>query len=328
MTASFRPSAFFSPHDSLRTRAGQQYPAAALYVVATPIGNVADITLRAPACALRLVHRIAAEDTHNTGQLLARYGIRPLIAVHQHNERAAAQRIVEHLQAGERVSMCRTRGTPGTIDPASEARRCSTRSGLCSHSAAGRKRACNRAERGGRLGRDVLVPRLSSAESQSARRRTTGGSPIIRIDAGLLRSAASHRRNSAGFGRCAGRQAQAADRARTDEVTRSAALRHPGRRANVARRRSEPATRGIRTCGGRCAAEAAGEHDHDALLETLLEELTVSSAAKIAATITRRVAQRVVHARARAQKKRTDARSGRPQAQRGDIAKQKGRSYR
>jgi 16S rRNA (cytidine1402-2'-O)-methyltransferase len=105
---------------------GQQYPAAALYVVATPIGNVADITLRA-LHVLGLVDRIAAEDTRNTGQLLARYGIsKPLVAVHQHNERAAAQRIVEHLQAGERVAYVSDAGTPGISDPGAKLvpRRC------------------------------------------------------------------------------------------------------------------------------------------------------------------------------------------------------------
>lgn len=96
---------------------GQQYPASALYVVATPIGNVADITLRA-LHVLGLADRIAAEDTRNTGQLLARYGIsKPLVAVHQHNERAAAQRIVEYLQAGERVAYVSDAGTPGISDP-------------------------------------------------------------------------------------------------------------------------------------------------------------------------------------------------------------------
>ena len=69
---------------------GQQYPASALYVVATPIGNIADITVRA-LHVLGLVDRIAAEDTRNTGQLLSRYGIsKPLVAVHQHNERESA----------------------------------------------------------------------------------------------------------------------------------------------------------------------------------------------------------------------------------------------
>ncbi|MFX1673884.1 16S rRNA (cytidine(1402)-2'-O)-methyltransferase [Paraburkholderia sp. A2WS-5] len=95
----------------------QQYPAATLYVVATPIGNAADITLRA-LHVLGLVDRIAAEDTRNTGQLLARYGIsKPLIAVHEHNEREAALRVIEHLRAGERVACVSDAGTPGISDP-------------------------------------------------------------------------------------------------------------------------------------------------------------------------------------------------------------------
>ena len=95
----------------------QQYPVATLYVVATPIGNAADITLRA-LHVLGLVDRIAAEDTRNTGQLLARYGIsKPLIAVHEHNEREAAQRVIEFLRAGERVACVSDAGTPGISDP-------------------------------------------------------------------------------------------------------------------------------------------------------------------------------------------------------------------
>ncbi|PLZ02287.1 16S rRNA (cytidine(1402)-2'-O)-methyltransferase [Burkholderia sp. WAC0059] len=95
----------------------QHYPEATLYVVATPIGNTADVTLRA-LHVLGLVDRVAAEDTRNTGQLLTRYGIaKPLVAVHEHNEREAAQRIVEHLRAGERVAYVSDAGTPGISDP-------------------------------------------------------------------------------------------------------------------------------------------------------------------------------------------------------------------
>jgi 16S rRNA (cytidine1402-2'-O)-methyltransferase len=103
--------------DPLSFAATQQYPSAALYVVATPIGNLADITLRA-LHLLGLVDRIAAEDTRNTGQLLSRYGIgKPLIPAHQHNEHEAAARIIEYLQSGERVAYVSDAGTPGISDP-------------------------------------------------------------------------------------------------------------------------------------------------------------------------------------------------------------------
>ncbi|HYE38944.1 MAG TPA: SAM-dependent methyltransferase, partial [Ramlibacter sp.] len=74
-----------------------------LYVVATPIGNLADITLRA-LHVLSLVDAVACEDTRHTAALLRHYGIeRPLLAVHEHNEREAAQAVVARLTAGERV---------------------------------------------------------------------------------------------------------------------------------------------------------------------------------------------------------------------------------
>ena len=65
-----------------------------------------------------LVDRIAAEDTRNTSQLLARYGIsKPSIAVHEHNERSAAERVIEHLRNGERIACVSDAGTPGICDP-------------------------------------------------------------------------------------------------------------------------------------------------------------------------------------------------------------------
>lgn len=97
---------------------GQTYPTGALYVVATPIGNVADITVRA-LHVLGLVDRVAAEDTRNTSQLLARYyGIsKPTIAVHEHNEKSAAERVVAYLKDGERIACVSDAGTPGISDP-------------------------------------------------------------------------------------------------------------------------------------------------------------------------------------------------------------------
>ena len=98
--------------------AGQySYPAATLYIVATPIGNAVDITLRA-LHVLQLVDAIACEDTRNTGNLLNRFGInRPLIAAHQHNEREVAAKLIERLQRGERIALVSDAGTPAVSDP-------------------------------------------------------------------------------------------------------------------------------------------------------------------------------------------------------------------
>ena len=95
----------------------QHYPAGALYVVATPIGNLADITLRA-LHLLGQVDAIACEDTRHTASLLQAYGLhRPLLALHQHNEAEAAVGIVERLQRGERIAYVSDAGTPGISDP-------------------------------------------------------------------------------------------------------------------------------------------------------------------------------------------------------------------
>ena len=95
----------------------QNYPACALYVLATPIGNVADITLRALQ-VLAQCDAIACEDTRNTAQLLARYGLqRPLVAAHQHNEREVAEKLIARLQAGERIALVSDAGTPAVSDP-------------------------------------------------------------------------------------------------------------------------------------------------------------------------------------------------------------------
>jgi 16S rRNA (cytidine1402-2'-O)-methyltransferase len=103
--------------DWISLAAGQSYPPGTLYIVATPIGNVADLSLRA-LHVLGLVDAIACEDTRNTGQLLSRLGMqRPLVAVHEHNEREAATRIVSRLAAGERIAYVSDAGTPGISDP-------------------------------------------------------------------------------------------------------------------------------------------------------------------------------------------------------------------
>ena len=91
---------------------------AALYVVATPIGNLRDITLRA-LDVLAAVDVIAAEDTRNTAQLLTHYAISAnrLLAAHQHNERGVAEKIIALLQAGKSVALVSDAGTPAVSDP-------------------------------------------------------------------------------------------------------------------------------------------------------------------------------------------------------------------
>jgi len=97
--------------------AQQSYPTATLYVVATPIGNVTDITLRALQVLL-LADVVACEDTRKTGALLTRFGLhKPMLAAHQHNEREVAEKLVQRLRAGERVALVSDAGTPGVSDP-------------------------------------------------------------------------------------------------------------------------------------------------------------------------------------------------------------------
>ena len=89
-------------------------------MVATPIGNLADITLRA-LHVLQLADAVACEDTRHTQSLLRAYGIdkasAQLLAVHQHNEAEAAQTVVQRLQQGQRVAYVSDAGTPGVSDP-------------------------------------------------------------------------------------------------------------------------------------------------------------------------------------------------------------------
>ena len=95
----------------------QQYPVGALYVVATPIGNLADITLRA-IHVLSLVDAVACEDTRHSAQLMRHLGLdKPLMAVHEHNEREAAQAVLARLARGERVAYVSDAGTPAVSDP-------------------------------------------------------------------------------------------------------------------------------------------------------------------------------------------------------------------
>lgn len=88
-----------------------------LYIVATPIGNLEDITLRALR-VLRSVDRIACEDTRQTQKLLSHFGIHvPTISCHAHNERERSEELIAQLQAGARIALVSDAGMPGISDP-------------------------------------------------------------------------------------------------------------------------------------------------------------------------------------------------------------------
>jgi 16S rRNA (cytidine1402-2'-O)-methyltransferase len=92
-------------------------PAGTLHVVATPIGNLNDLSPRALE-TLRGVAAICAEDTRHTRQLLSHFGIeQSLVALHEHNEAGIAERIVARLQAGESLALVSDAGTPLVSDP-------------------------------------------------------------------------------------------------------------------------------------------------------------------------------------------------------------------
>lgn len=95
----------------------QTYPASVLYMVATPIGNLADLSLRA-IYILSLCDTLACEDTRQTQRLLKVLGLqKPMVSLHQHNEHQASEHLLQRLASGERVAYVTDAGTPGISDP-------------------------------------------------------------------------------------------------------------------------------------------------------------------------------------------------------------------
>jgi 16S rRNA (cytidine1402-2'-O)-methyltransferase len=103
--------------EALPPAAPAALPAGTLFVVATPIGNLEDITLRALR-VLRAVDLVAAEDTRRTRSLLAAYGVRaPLVSYFEHNQARRGPELLERLQGGARIALVTDAGTPGVSDP-------------------------------------------------------------------------------------------------------------------------------------------------------------------------------------------------------------------
>src|SRR6266498_1950078 len=103
---------------------------ATLYLVATPIGNLEDITLRALR-TLKECDVVAAEDTRRTGQLLKHFGIsKPLLSYFQFNEARRSEEIIERLRRGEKVALVTDAGSPGISDPGERVVRAARAAGL------------------------------------------------------------------------------------------------------------------------------------------------------------------------------------------------------
>ncbi|CAH2804602.1 MAG: 16S rRNA (cytidine(1402)-2'-O)-methyltransferase (EC [uncultured Caballeronia sp.] len=264
---------------------GQTYPTGALYVVATPIGNVADITVRA-LHVLGLVDRVAAEDTRNTSQLLARYGIsKPTIAVHEHNEKSAAERVVAYLKDGERIACVSDAGTPSISDPGAR---------------------LVDAVRGAGLpviplpGASVLTTALSAAGAfvggfsfigflpTKARQRATQLRMLANHPIALVFYEAPHRivETTRALAEAFGGERQlliARELTKLHESLHRCILAEGPTwlEADANRQRGEF----VLVVEGAPETEDA-EDAHDALLSTLLEELSVKNAARIAATLT------------------------------------------
>lgn len=264
---------------------GQTYPAGALYVVATPIGNAADITVRA-LHVLGLVDRIAAEDTRNTAQLLARYGIsKPSIAVHEHNERSAAERVIEHLRSGERVACVSDAGTPGISDPGARLVDAVREAGLPVIPLPGASAVTTALSvAGGWASGFTFIGFLPTKAKQRATQLRT----LVDLPTALVFYEAPHRivETTRALADAFGGERRlliARELTKLHESVHQCTLAegHSWLEEDANRQRGEF----VLVVEGAPEREDA-EDAHDALLSTLLEELSVKSAAKIAATLT------------------------------------------
>ena len=119
-----------SDHETDRLKEHSEPIAPGLYLVATPIGNLEDITLRALRI-LRSVDRIACEDTRQTQKLLNHFGITtPTVSYHMHNEGQRSEELVESLKQGGRIAVVSDAGTPGIADPGSQIAAAAIASGI------------------------------------------------------------------------------------------------------------------------------------------------------------------------------------------------------
>ena len=204
-----------------------------LYVVATPIGNMGDISARAREI-LAGVGAVAAEDTRHSGRLLRELGLeRPLVSLHEHNERARIGELIARLRGGESIALVSDAGTPLVSDPGYLLVAAAIEAGITVSPVPGPNAAIAALCASGLALRALFlrgIPAGARRGAPAAPRRTCGGA----AHAGAVRSAASHRRVPRRPRRGLRRKPPRLHRARDHQALRDFLSRQP-RRARVAR---------------------------------------------------------------------------------------------
>ena len=200
-----------------------------LYLVATPIGNLEDITLRALR-TLKECDVVAAEDTRRTGQLLKHFDIsKPLLSYFQFNEARRSEQIIERLRRGEKVALVTDAGSPGISDPGERVVKAAIAAGLRVESVPGPTRAGGRADGQRIADRGVPLHRLPATQVRAAPPRTGAPQEHCR-DARAVRVALPSRKAARGAERAVRRTPGGAG-ARADQEVRGVPAGHAGRTA-------------------------------------------------------------------------------------------------
>lgn len=277
------------PFPSIMQEVSQQvYPLSTLYVVATPIGNTGDITLRA-LNVLAIADAVACEDTRNTAQLLHRYGLsKELIAAHEHNEREAADKLVSRLQSGQRIALVSDAGTPAVSDPGARIVDAVRTAGLRVMPLPGASAAVSALSAGGLLhDRFYFVGFLPV----KARQREQVLEDLLGVPATLVFYEAPHRiaETAAALAKVYGpdrRIVFARELTKLFEETHRCRLHEA--EAWVAADSNREKGEYVLLVEGAAAAASADDAEADRILSLLLAELPVKQAAALAAQITGR----------------------------------------